>query len=311
MRYPVNMKQTTRHSILALFCGIICSLAILLSSCRNDRPAGIPSPSHLEQVLYDYHLAQALAQSERDSLYPVAYYTEAALAKYGMSEQDFARTMGYYTRHADELQVVYEQVRERFASSYDVKRGSLDASELQGDTLNLWPGKETYLLMANGVNRLQQTFEPDTLLRNTDRIVWQFNTFWYYHEGAKNAIAQLAVIYDNDSVATTTRMVYSTGLQELSISIGTPSVRRICCMLYQVSPWTQRPRFLAVLTPALIRVRTGTQPMAAAMQHDSLNHEEPSVEQRLQDSLLRQDTLRSESPHRTIESPISRGFRGH
>ena len=40
---------------------ILCLSALLLSACSVRPPTGVLSQSKLEDVLYDYHLAQSLA----------------------------------------------------------------------------------------------------------------------------------------------------------------------------------------------------------------------------------------------------------
>ena len=302
------MKRLPAYSLLMPL--LITATLAIFGSCRNDRPDGVPSSSKMVQVLYDYHLAQALAAGMEDSL-QVPRYVEAALAKHSMTEQHFNRAMEYYTRHADQLYDIYGQVRERFAAAYEVKRGSIALGQVSGDTLDLWGGNAAYLLSSNAENRLTYAFSPDTLLRFGDRLVWQFNTRWMYHDGSKNAVAMLIVRYANDSTATFTRMVYSTGHQEVTLSIGKPAVARVSCILYQVSPWVERPRLLAVTQPALIRVRAAT-PFARpdSLGGDSLRRLPDTPERRLQDSLLRQDTARRDH-FRPAESPVSRGFRPH
>ena len=42
-------------------CGILCVL--LLGACQPDVPSGILSEDDLEEVLYDYHLAQGAAEN--------------------------------------------------------------------------------------------------------------------------------------------------------------------------------------------------------------------------------------------------------
>ena len=71
------------------FSVILCLSALLLSACSVRPPKGVLSQSKMEDVLYDYHLAQSLAQqTSTDSL---AHYTlryrQAVYEKYGIDEK--------------------------------------------------------------------------------------------------------------------------------------------------------------------------------------------------------------------------------
>lgn len=74
-------------------------------SCKPGPPDGVLGAGKMEDVLYDYHMAQAMAQQmPGDS---IAYYTrlyqEAVFMKYGITQSDFDKSMIWYERHADKL----------------------------------------------------------------------------------------------------------------------------------------------------------------------------------------------------------------
>ena len=95
---------------------ILCLSALLLSACSVRPPKGVLSQSKMEDVLYDYHLAQSLAQqTSTDSL---AHYTmryrQAVYEKYGIDEATFQRSMEWYARHTDKLSKIYDRLAERY-----------------------------------------------------------------------------------------------------------------------------------------------------------------------------------------------------
>ena len=96
----------------------------LFASCETKVPAGIISSSDMVDVLYDYHLAQAMAaQASDSSAYRYRVYTQAVLQKYGLTQAEFDSSMVWYTRHADYLYDVYKQVDQRFSYVAFFRRG--------------------------------------------------------------------------------------------------------------------------------------------------------------------------------------------
>ena len=81
-----------------------CVMALILSiavSCKPSVPSTFISPDDMEDLLYDYHLADALAgQAKGDYAENVIAYRAAVLKKYGVSQEKFDTSMVYYMRHA-------------------------------------------------------------------------------------------------------------------------------------------------------------------------------------------------------------------
>lgn len=292
------MGHVSRHA--AFFClgSILLWLCLaLLSGCKEGVPDDVIGRSRMTDLLYDYHVAQALATTSGDSTdYRTRLYTAAVFRKYGVTEQQFNRSMEYYCRHAEDLYKMYQKINKRLGAGTSVVGSSVAAYAAEGDTANVWRGGMCYLLSASGDNRLEYAFDADTLLRPSDRLLWNFSTRWIYHDGAKSAVAVLSVEYANDSVATTVKPVFTTGEQSVELYVGNARPRRVSCMLYQVSSFPMRPRYLVVTSPSLIRIRAKASPQkeepAQAASSDSNAGKAPSVppERILRDSLLKADS---------------------
>lgn len=277
-------------------------MASALSSCQNRLPDGIISRGKMTDLLYDYHLAQAMASSSSDSAnFKTRLYTAAVFKKYGVSEEQFNKSMEYYCRHAEDLYKMYDKINKRFGENTGGGNNVMAGLALDGDTANVWKGNMGYLLSASADNRMSYSFAADTLLHSGDRLVWNFNSQWIYHDGAKNAVAVIAVEYANDSVATITKSIFTSGAQGVEITIGKVKPRRVSCMLYQVSAFPGKPRYLVVTAPSLIRIRQKKTETPAA---DKASSDSDSVqsaakpvsrEKAIRDSLLRTDSARH--PH--------------
>ena len=235
------------------------SILFLLFSCEAKVPEDVVDKDTMENLLYDYHLAQALAKKEGDSVdYRTRLYTDAVYRKYGLSEDQFNHTMEWYTRNSEILFKIYKKVDDKFATTTFANKHAgnrFTNMRAEGDTMNIWRGKNFYMLTSTWRNHMNFTQMADSSFAEGDRLLWQFDTHWYYHEGQKSALAQLAVVYENDSVASTSSSIYSTGLQDVSIKIGNKPIKSIHGFIYQQSEWTELPRILVVTEPVLVRFK--------------------------------------------------------
>ena len=79
---------------------------MLLASCKPSVPSEYIQPDDMEDILYDYHVAQALARNDgaggQLDLKKTVYY-RAVLQKHGVTEAEFDSTLVYYFSHVDRL----------------------------------------------------------------------------------------------------------------------------------------------------------------------------------------------------------------
>ncbi len=239
---------------------LCCLLPLALVACKTKLPEGIIDASRMENILYDYHVARAMASVSADSVdYRMRLYCAAVYKKYGISEADFNRSLEWYTRHSDELFEIYERLDERFAkeaSALGLSAGP--GSELakvgaQGDTANVWRGRSFYLLSSNYINRMSFVQKADTAYRPGDRIEWHFNVRWVYREGYKAAKAVLAVRYDNDSTATVVQHIYNSGVQSVAIKTEKRKIKEVSGLIYQSAEWSDKPKLMLISNLSLIR----------------------------------------------------------
>lgn len=283
-------------------CLLMLVLLCALTGCKNRVPEGIISRGTMTDLLYDYHVAQALASSSSDSVdFKTRLYTAAVFEKYGVSEKEFDRSMAYYYRHAEDLYKIYEKINKRFGEYTSGGVKGLANISADGDTANIWKGNMCYFLSAAGNNRMEYSFAADTLLHAKDHLVWNFSTQWIYHNGAKNAVAVLAIEYANDSVATTVKTIFSTGEQHVEAFIGNVKPRKVTCMIYQVSSYPEKPRYFVVSSPSLIRIRAKEKPATDdALKKDTADSAARPITPALREKGIRDSLLRNDSalqPH--------------
>ena len=286
-------KHIRSHRLMTVFLVLFC--LFFMVSCKNKTPDGIISPGKMEDILFDYHMAEAAeAAMPGDKGENKGQFVPAVFQKHGISKDDFSRSMAYYFRHTDKLSEIYSRLRERYGSLVAGADHALPDLGVTGDTVNIWNGPSTYLLSNQSENRILYEVKADTSFHAGDRIAWSFNTSWVYHDGSKNIMAIIKAEYANDYVATATRNFFSSGKQEISLTLADVPLRRIVCMLYLVSPWTEKPRLAIVDNPALLRARIKKLPLideelnSSADASDSLRRRNLR-EREIRDSLLKDE----------------------
>lgn len=267
--------------------------------CRNSTPDNIISPSKMEDILYDYHLAQAMGQMSDSADYETSLYSEAVFRKYGITQADFDNSMEFYSRHADELFKIYQKLNVRYGSNRNLSAASTVHS-VASDTSLLWTGNLFNMLNANGDNHVEFDVLTDTTVHAGSQLIMRFSTQWIYHEGEKSAILNLTVHYRNDSTMVLTRNIFDSGEQVVSCWVGNKPVRSITGFIYQATTWSERPKLLLIRQPELLCVnpKLGIRKKVSTPRGDSLHLSAPQrAEQRVQDSILRSDNEKEHQNH--------------
>ena len=296
------------HRLMTLFLVLFC--LFFSFSCKNKTPDDVISPSKMEQILFDYHMAEAAeAMMPGDKGENKGRFVDGVFLKYGISEKDFSRSMAYYFRHTDKLSEIYNRLRERYGTLASGADQALPDLGISGDTVNIWNGPSAYLLSNQAENHILYEVKADTSFQAGDRIVWNFNTSWVYHDGSKNMIAVIKAEYANDSVATATRDFFSSGKQEISLTLAEVPLRRLVCQLYLVSSWTEKPRLAIVKNPVLLRARIrklplmDEEPLEPSAVSDSMR-QRGLREREIRDSLLK-DEREPRKNHKEIDGAPS------
>lgn len=258
------------HRIIRL-CQIITMLTLIIffNSCKPVVPKGVLSESKMEQVLYDYHIAQAMGDSPNDSAeFKKEEYIDEAFRKNGTTEAEFDSSLVWYMRHADRLHDIYDRINKRMTKSTQALGGLVAQSHIYSDenggmqdTTNLWSGQKFYALTPIGFNnRITFTIKADSSFHRQDRYMWQFSTQFLYREGAKNAIAGLIIRYANDSVVAKTTQIFGSNTTQLDIETdSTSDVKEISGFIYMNIPESDIKfggyKVMFIEQPSLIRFR--------------------------------------------------------
>ena len=209
-----------------LYLCLIVGFCAAFASCKPSLPRDVLSKGKMTDILFDYHIALAMAQSEdggseKNSL----AYREAVLKKHDVTSADFDSSMVYYMRHTELLHDVYKDLAERLDKEAVAlggnSAGNSDFDNLTsvGDTANIWKEATSMVFSTDaGFNSRSFKIEADTAFHKGDRFRLDFESQFIFQDGMRDGVALLAVQFKNDSVAQT--VVHIQSAQHYSVELA-------------------------------------------------------------------------------------------
>lgn len=234
------MKRTKKNRV---FYSLIALLSIVFVSCVPSVPGKYIQPDDMEDILYDYHLTQAIAGNQHNSdtsAYLKNAYYYSVLKRHGVSEADFDSSLVYYYTNAKRLHDIYRNITERMnneAMAYGASSGVLNQYsqyKSDGDTANVWTeAVASWLTPDKTRNRFDFEITADTTYMLGDSFMFNFMSTFMYQSGTKDATAYISVSYENDSIDTYSRRVTVSGLTQIRMRANTKSkVKGITGFIY-------------------------------------------------------------------------------
>lgn len=221
---------------------MICLVAVMallfcVSSCKPSLPSGVLSKGKMTDILYDYHLALAMAHMDDngDKGQSLAY-REAVLRKHDVTSAEFDSSMVYYMRHTELLEDVYKDLTDRYNNEITAMGGSAKEGgefanlSATGDTANVWNLATSMVFMpVKPFNCTSFDIKVDSTFHKGDRLMLDFDAQFIYQDGMRNGVAMLAVQFGNDSIAQRTIMIQSSQHYSVELSdadsLGIKSVK--------------------------------------------------------------------------------------
>lgn len=207
----------------------------LFAACKPSVPEDVIQPDDMEDILYDYHVSQGIASREGESTdYTRNYFFEALLKKHNVTRAEFDSSLVYYYTRADRFIEIYKNVQERLgeealvrgASAGEVERYSM--LSLSGDTADVWEGPRRLILMPQRPYHLMQFYQKcDTSYHAGDHFLMTFNNELLTQAGYSQALAYLAMTYENDSTVSQNTIVSGKGSTSLRIAMCRERVKEI------------------------------------------------------------------------------------
>lgn len=265
-------------------------------SCKPQVPGRYIQPDEFEDILYDYHLADAMAESDEEGetdQYAMALNRQAVLRKYNISQAEFDSSLVYYVRHADRLHKIYENLSKRLsdealalgASANDISRyGDLKSAR---DTSNLWRGVSSCVLMPDApYNVMTFDIAADTTYHKGDKIIFSFNSDFIFRDGTKDATALLAVEFKNDSIASSYVRVTSNSSHSVTVADNdNKGIKAIRGFVYLNRKNADRAdnalRLMSIYNIRLVRMRSNGQPVQKPSATENIKKEDTLAKPRV------------------------------
>ncbi len=202
-------------------------LLLFISAC--ERPGGVLSKSEMEQVLFDYHIAQAMVgQLPAEERYKAEMYMNAVYEKHDITKADFDTSIVWYNRHAEDLEDIYDNLHYRFTvmnEELQLKSGRNDMITIfsaNGDTVNIWNGTQLILLRNKDIlNKESFRIKADTSFYRGDKF--QLKTTAKLINSDRSSrnfrlVQCLAVRYKDGKVISTVQSITRSDSRQLSLT---------------------------------------------------------------------------------------------
>ena len=184
---------------------LVLFITVVLTGCKPGIPGRYLQLDEMVDILYDYHVADGMVQTNFDSPDSVAMraYRISILKNHGVTQADFDSSMIYYTRHTRLLQKVYDKIADRLDREAVERGGQAGFTNLteNADTTNVWKRSTAFVLSPYlATNRMSFEIKADSSYHEGDRMVLDFDAQFLYQDGMRDALVVLAITYANDSV---------------------------------------------------------------------------------------------------------------
>ena len=205
-------------------CVLSVLMALMAMGCKPSLPSGIISRGEMEDILYDYHISQSMANQVADQGVSQRVYEDAVLQKYGVSKDEFDRSLAYYMRHTEELEKLYENIETRLKNeaqalgSSTADAGQFGAMGVQGDTANVWTEARSMVLLPQApFNQSSFVIKADTAFHAGDALMLSFDCNFIYQDGTRNACVFMSIRLGNDSIVSNFVQLSMPGHQNLRV----------------------------------------------------------------------------------------------
>lgn len=243
---------------------IFVLMLMMAVGCKPQVPSEYIQPDELEDMLYEYHVAEAMARNSSENVdYKQTEYFLAVLEKHHVTEADFDSSLVYYYSHAERLKDIYLSVHERLAN--DAKKLGASVGDINrysqysetGDTANIWRDETAMLLIPRPTkNRFDFVVKADSTFMLGDSFMFQFMTEHIWQSGSKDAVVCIKTTYEKDSVIQSINHVSISGISQLRIpSNNTLKIKELRGFIYmpQVDDEMEARRLMFISQIQLIR----------------------------------------------------------
>lgn len=203
---------------------------LLAAACSVDIPSHVIPEDKMERILYDYHVAQGMAEAQGGDMETNRYlYVQKVFEKYHVTEAEFDTSMVWYSGHASHLKDMYVRIEARLdRTSHEAGLNIPEEDKFarftaEGDTANIWQGNEMLFIHGTREDNIHTLIIPaDTAFQKGDYFMLRFGNRFITADNQREAFVLLQIKYDNDSVVGATSMIG--GNYDLTLTIPDTAV---------------------------------------------------------------------------------------
>ena len=181
-----RMLQSKSNAFSSSFLILHLSLLLFLVGCKVERPKEVLPPSKMEDVLYDYHLAQVMGgELGGENMYKRGLYVDYVFKKHHVTRAQLDSSLVWYTRHPKELSDIYERLETRTEHEIEYIRqrqaqvSTRTAQPVEGDSADLWYESHHFILTPSPIENYRAVTVPfDANFHKCDTIRWMFDVIF-------------------------------------------------------------------------------------------------------------------------------------
>jgi hypothetical protein len=269
----------------------------------------------MEDILYDYHLAQAMSRQKggSDLDYNRTLYIQSVFKKYGVTEAEFDSSLVYYYSHAYRLKDIYSEVNQRLsdeANNLGVAVGDINRYSqysTTGDTANIWNQQTDVMLIPRPtMNRFDFTVKVDSTFKKGDSFMFQYMSEYIWQSGSKDVTVCFVCKYEGDSIIQTVNHLSMDGTVQLRIpAYREKKLKEMRGFIYLSDNGDDSDirKMMFISQIQLIRFHDNT------IEDEETANDEPDTETPAQDSIQRGDNTRGAEPD-TLRRRVRGGQHG-
>jgi hypothetical protein len=244
------LNYKAKHIIFAV------ATVVLFASCKPQVPSQYIQPDDMEDLIYDYHLAQGIAsQQSGNEDYNRRLTFEMVLKEHGVTQAEFDSSLVYYYTRADRFQEIYKHVQNRLNEEAEKYGGAINelqnitGGSMNGDTTDIWTGQRSLMLLNDRPYHLYSFRQyADSTIHAGDSFLMSMSTTWLMQNGNTQATAYVAITYENDSTTRQYTTITTSGNSMLNIPACKERVKEIKgFVMCGMRPTTDRTNNLCLL----------------------------------------------------------------
>ena len=201
--------MNSKRELYSIFVSMLSFCIVMaLVGCKPGVPNQYIQPDDMEDILYDYHIADGMVSTRPGETADLTQaYHVAVLKKHHVTQSEFDSSMVYYMENAEILHTIYENLSERLQEeSRSLGGPAMTASGMypaNGDTTNIWR-RPSFMVLTSKAPFNYQSFsiKTDTTYHAGDMLTLSFNSQFIFQDGIRDGNVVLALVLKNDSVIT-------------------------------------------------------------------------------------------------------------